>query len=243
MSEVEALREAVDRAMRAALEAQAREAQARGLSLEAVDRERGAEEREKRRARGELDAADLRAAWLAWLSGHIPAEDATAIVDDAIQPTDAVRHVRRWLRRAGERFVVLSGGVGTGKTVAACAAAHQVAKDPRDAALIRAPALARYLDPWRHEREHGERAGRVDHAILIVDDLGTERLDDGRFLAALEELVDRRLAGSPRRTIITTNLDAEHAIERVGGRIASRWRGHGRVIHVRGEDLRLGGPQ
>jgi DNA replication protein DnaC len=60
--------------------------------------------------------------------------------------------------------------------------------------------------------------------VMVIDDLGVEYLDkNGNFLQKLDELVDERYSNF-RKTIITTNLNAEHFRDRYGERVADRIR-------------------
>ena len=59
---------------------------------------------------------------------------------------------------------------------------------------------------------------------MVIDDLGVEYLDkNGNFLQRLDELIDERYSNF-KRTIITTNLNAEAFKERYGERVADRMR-------------------
>lgn len=59
---------------------------------------------------------------------------------------------------------------------------------------------------------------------MVIDDLGVEYLDkNGNFLQKLDELIDERYSNF-RKTIITTNLNANHFRDRYGERVADRIR-------------------
>ena len=60
--------------------------------------------------------------------------------------------------------------------------------------------------------------------LMVIDDLGIEYLDkNGNFLQRLDELLDERYSNF-RKTIITTNLNADAFKDRYGERVADRMR-------------------
>lgn len=134
-------------------------------------------------------------------------------------------------RSGSTTIVVLSGGVGSGKTVAAT---RWVAEnDDRSPLFVRAAAFeasSRYDKKWR------ERWTKA--SSLVLDDLGAEYGDAAQhFLTGLDELLDVAYS-QPIPTIITTNMPAAAFAERYGNRIASRLRECARWRNVQGPDLR-----
>lgn len=133
------------------------------------------------------------------------------------------------------RVIVFAGGVGAGKTTAACWLALRA--EDRAPGFIRASTLERRgrydksLDAWLKER-----------TSLVIDDLGVEVLDSRRvFASLLDEIVDG-FCSRRRVLIMTTNLlpritdemiaDAKKEnrepesqfVERYGDRVRSRLR-------------------
>ena len=142
--------------------------------------------------------------------------------------TKAMAAVRRLDSASG--IVVLSGGTGCGKTVAACWWAWA-----RGGVFEKAGKLSR--------RSHWDDT--IDRLIrtpaLAIDDLGVEYQDaKGFFSSLLDELVDTRYENN-RATLITTNLGRDDFRARIGGekgRIASRVRGDGAFISISDSDMR-----
>jgi len=125
--------------------------------------------------------------------------------------------------------VVLSGGVGTGKTVAAAWWGAQVAGG-RFATLPDLESRGRYD---RAGLASVERARR-----LVLDDLGAEHLNDSSR-CLVDGLLDARYrAGNP--IVITTNLTARQFRARYGERIVDRIRDGGRFVQVSGNSMRGG---
>jgi DNA replication protein DnaC len=195
-----------------------------------LEREQG--EREQRAvddARGRVRRNDRRRA-----SG-IP-ERALRLFDapSALLETEALLAVRQFMA-ARKTFLVLAGGVGPGKTIAA-----SWAVDEARGRLVKAMRLTRtgtYGDAaeafWR---ELGEAP------LLAIDDLGTEPRDDkgwaeANFAALLDERYDREAP-----TILTTNLTLDRFREMYlsadGGRLLDRFREVGEFYGLAGESLR-----
>lgn len=149
---------------------------------------------------------------------------------DAGSDSEASRAVGRFMS-SDATFLVLAGQVGCGKTVAACSALDQ-----RGGLFVKAAGVtrARFDDSaW---------AKVLSARVLVVDDLGTESLDQGGWAAgALAELFDHRYDWQAK-TVLTTNLDTEpfraRYCEADGGRFLSRLREAGIFEVVAQESLR-----
>lgn len=150
-------------------------------------------------------------------------------------------------RSAEAAFLLLLGGAGSGKSVAASWAVCERLRDllrrnhhaeawRAGARFVRAGELARIAiqDFDEDSREEFERWCSV--SLLVVDDLGTERAED-RWLSRFDELVDRRY-GDRLKTIITSNLDGVAFKARYGERVADRIRHDGRIVSSGKESLR-----
>jgi DNA replication protein DnaC len=126
-------------------------------------------------------------------------------------------------------FVVLIGGVGCGKTVAAA----EWLLGRKWGLWVSAIRLAR----WPRYDDAEVRKLTMAHS-LVIDDLGREFLDEkGSFLALFDELVDERHQAS-RPTVATANMTAEAFVARYGERTVSRIRQAGAVVNVDGADMR-----
>jgi hypothetical protein len=130
-------------------------------------------------------------------------------------------------------IMILAGGTGTGKTVAASwgVAFHSgrmvKALDIIKAGLFDQPAGS---EEWGRAR------------LLVIDDLGMEPIDPkGYGYAAIYDLMDRRYDAN-RKTLITTNLTQAEFRERygtgTGARLWDRVREVGRWVDIGGVSLR-----
>jgi IstB-like ATP binding protein len=135
--------------------------------------------------------------------------------------------VRQAKQNALESLIVLSGGVGAGKTSAACWWLRERARRGVAGWFMTAALLARWP---RYDVGEMARLLRID--ALVIDDLGTEYMDDkGNFMAILDEVIDSRTANE-KQTLVTTNLGVEAFRERYKDRVADRIRESGRFLSV-----------
>jgi DNA replication protein DnaC len=170
-----------------------------------------------------------RAVTLSLSAPPIRPEDKHAIVFDTLAETPWLEAVREW--HAGSKSVlVLSGSVGSGKTVAACWA---MAGD--NGLFVSAANLARIVGDF--DRTEWRRFASC--RLLVVDDLGDE-LQAERLSAALKQIISERGAHGGR-TVLTTNetpkqLKARYPDEKLWSRIAQSCD----VVVRSGGDMRRG---
>jgi DNA replication protein DnaC len=155
-----------------------------------------------------------------------------------LDPTDALEAVGRFLAGTeAKTILVLAGGPGVGKTVAAgWGAAFHGGYFAKAIDLVRIGMFPREAEDARLVREL--RSAR----LIVLDDLGAEPLDaKGYGIAAITDLVDRRYDGA-RKTIVTTNLPLDEFRERYGTgsgvRLWERVREVGRFVELQGESRR-----
>lgn len=160
----------------------------------------------------------------------VPPRNLSLLLDGGLRETTAVKAVRAW-QGSRRTFLVLSGGAGAGKTVAACLA------------LMGGGVFERCVSAGRLGLYGAEDVARMRALrrarVLVLDDLGAEFQTDV-WRAQFDELADERY-GHQRRTVITTNLAPEIIRERYGARVADRIRHDGQVIACGVESLRRPG--
>lgn len=155
---------------------------------------------------------------------------------EADKTTEAMTCMDFWLQ-SNSGVLVLLGGPGCGKTVAACMALlklrSQTIRD-NDARFVRANDFAR-------RSYYAEDVFLLDKKAhtLVIDDLGEEQ-SSSTFLASLDDVLSYRISAKVR-TIITSNLALKAFSDRFakpGSRLASRIHAYGKVHCVGTEDLR-----
>lgn len=170
---------------------------------------------------------------------------------DAPAETAAMAAAMEFALKGPETLLVLAGGVGCGKSIAAWAAAEEFAKAAEerrgngfgampcsrpDARTLKAIDLAR---AGSFDREFWDAL--EEPRLLIIDDLGTEPLDEkGWALANLLALLDTRY-DALSKTILTTNLPMPRFRARYcedGGRLLDRLREVGAFMEITDASLR-----
>lgn len=138
--------------------------------------------------------------------------DEAAAADETAPP---IVRVAAW-DVAKNSTLVISGGNGCGKTVAATWWAMRFHGVPR---FLRASTLAASS---RYDRD--QRSAILEAPALVLDDLGAEYMDSkGSFLVDLDELLDV-FYGDYRPLLITTNAAFDVFRMRIGERVADRLR-------------------
>lgn len=136
--------------------------------------------------------------------------------------------VRDWVRMPVRGSLLLAGRYGVGKTgLAICALRERVADTHCDALFLTTPALLdRIRETYNRERgEKGERESDVMDAaksvsLLVLDDLGAERVTDWvaeKLFTLVNHRHDYQLA-----TIFTSNLASGELAGHLGERTAQR---------------------
>jgi len=197
---------------------------------------------------------DLRREALASSGLHLPDADRALVLSARLDKTkQACATVATWARGAPKPgqslenatpgILVMCGGMGTGKTVAAAWWLSHV----RGKAVTIHEAVRTYTR-WKRAFSRGdealdelERLARID--CLLLDELGQEDDQDaGPAREVLHWIVDRRQSAR-RRTLILTNLNASDLGHRfVMGtydrRTGDRLRTVGQIVEIAGESMR-----
>ena len=157
-----------------------------------------------------------------------------AIESGGLADTEALRGVRRWAA-SGRPLLILAGGVGCGKSVAA---AWLIAEVGGGVWLPAEQGCRIFAASYGQQFNTAERAR--DCPLLVLDDVGTE-FDPLRMQHVLTELLEARKSAQ-HRTVITTNLakgmmEQRYRSERLWSRMAelATW------SYLTGPDLRRRG--
>lgn len=136
-----------------------------------------------------------------------------------------------------------SGPPGLGKTYLSAAIAQVVASKGFGVAYDTVTGLLSAFERERFSRAEEEQTDAVSRVrqlmscdLLIVDDLGTE-MSTAFTQNALYTLLDGRLRGN-KKTIISSNLDADGVADRYGAALASRLMGEYEWLEFVGRDIR-----
>jgi DNA replication protein DnaC len=167
-----------------------------------------------------------------WGARHLPKRVAAVLSTGADESLEAMAVAKRWLV-SPKPWLVLLGGTGLGKSVAAAWALRQCAERGATVAWAQADTMAVSAGGFGGE-ERAERLRHVD--VLVVDDVGTEHASEfarsvmrGILQARHEDLL---------RTIVTSNLAGAEFRESVGVRLARRIRDECVAVELRGEPMK-----
>lgn len=211
------------------------EAAERGITVEQLHAEREAAEVAKKTEEATRREQSKRRQVMEEYGARVPAETADAFVKASLRPTKALQATREYLQ-SSEAFLLLSGGVGAGKTLASLWALSEVS-----GLLVRSPDLGPALDPWKGDPDRIETFRPSWPRLVVLDDLGVERTEDARWGSCFDELIDCRqgkIGGFQLRTIISTNLTPEQIKARYSERARSRIRASCRTVLLPTEDMR-----
>lgn len=137
--------------------------------------------------------------------------------------------------------IIMTGATGLGKTHLALAIANEVIKKGKGVIYITAPGMVSALEEYQFGREvpDEEITPKLlsDCDLLIIDDLGTEFLNNFSRGAIYNVFNSRITAGKP--TIINTNLSLPELEKNYSDRFVSRVTGYCRRLHFEGSDIRI----
>lgn len=200
---------------------------------EAMSRVLGHQERERRdedARRREAEAA--RHARLTKALACVPPKARKVVLEQVtLERTEAVQAALEWERADQYRVVLLRGGVGVGKSIAAAAAAYASAARGRRHISWHRPndfvsAMLHAYDPT---------APKLGLDLVVIDDLGRETKHD--FDEALCAFFDE----TETRCVLTTNLGAQEFKDRYDVRVLDRLRECAVAIACKGTSRRAGG--
>jgi DNA replication protein DnaC len=143
-----------------------------------------------------------------------------------------------------EKNLIFTGNTGVGKTFLTNCIANEVLKIGKTVLYQTAPVMFDEINDAKFGRENSrfdlyENILNVD--LLIIDDLGTEKITDTK-ITELFTIINTRLLNQNHKitkTIISTNLTIDEIFKTYTTRIGSRLAGNYRFLRFFGEDLRF----
>jgi DNA replication protein DnaC len=202
-----------------------------GITLEEMDN-LDAEESKARKDRELIRMEkEFAAAWRSsWFSTGAPSRAIGSM--ESLLSTPALVSV---FENVSADLLVLAGTPGVGKTVAACVW-MDLARGKYEISSCKWVQAGELARGYAYEQEAFDSVAKS--TALVIDDLGTEFLDQKeRYLCTLEEILSKRYAHE-RPTLLTTNLSPEKFKERYGERLVSRIHEDGAFIVCGGQDMR-----
>lgn len=140
-----------------------------------------------------------------------------------------------------EKNLIFTGSTGLGKTFMINCIATEILKQGKTVLYQTAPVM---LDSIIDEKfgNTEERTNIEDNILnvdlLIIDDLGAERVNDLK-ISELFNIINSRLLNPKLKTLISSNLTIEELFKTYTNRIGSRLVGNYKFLRFFGEDLRF----
>lgn len=143
-----------------------------------------------------------------------------------------------------EKNLIFTGNTGVGKTFLTNCIANEILKLGKTVLYQTAPVMFDEINDAKFGRENSkfdlyENILNVD--LLIIDDLGTEKITDTK-ITELFTIINTRLLNQNHKitkTIISTNLNVDELFKTYTTRIGSRLAGNYRFFRFFGDDLRF----
>lgn len=166
-------------------------------------------------------------------------------LDGSVSPRQVMTGILADCKAYAENFgaaspsLLMLGDAGLGKTHLALSIAAQVLEGGFDAVYVSAAAAFSVVGDDRFGAGPQMLQSMLNADLLVLDDLGTEYMDNYRF-SRLYELLNARLGSRP--TIVTTNFVSQAELcQRYTEKLASRLVGYCHLLRFLGTDQRLAG--
>lgn len=138
------------------------------------------------------------------------------------------------------RGLYLWGKSGTGKTVMACSIARRLIILGADVKFISSPKFIIDIQcAFRKDGEHVDDilSQNAHKSILIIDDIGAEKLTD--FVKQIFYYIINEREQYIKKTIITSNFSLDELDRHIDSRISSRIAGMCDILELKGADRRI----
>lgn len=141
-----------------------------------------------------------------------------------------------------EKNLLFTGNTGLGKTFLSNCIANEIIKNGKTVLYQTAPIMLDAIIDYRFGKTDGFIYNNILNAdLLIIDDLGTETLNNLKF-SELFNVINTRILNQNNhvtKTIISTNLSLNNLFNTYDERIFSRLAGYYNICRFFGDDIRL----
>ena len=140
-----------------------------------------------------------------------------------------------------EKNLMFLGPTGLGKTFLSNCIAKEILDSGKTVLYQTAPVMLDELIQSKFDNDNSFSNQVLNVDLLIIDDLGTETMNNLKFTELFTIINSRLLNQSNKitKTIISTNLDLKDLFEVYNERIGSRIAGNYNICRFFGEDIRL----
>ena len=141
-----------------------------------------------------------------------------------------------------QKNLLFTGNTGLGKTFISGCIANELISRGRNVLYQTSPVMLDTIIDYRFGKTDGAIYNNLlDVDLLIIDDLGTECMNNMKF-TELFNVINTRLLNQNKRvtkTIISTNLNIQNLFNNYDERIVSRLIGNYDICRFYGDDIRL----
>lgn len=163
-----------------------------------------------------------------------------------ISPRDNIKNILSIVKDFISKFdsedtknLLFTGNTGLGKTFISNCIANEVLKQNKTVLYQTAPIMLDTIIDYRFNKNDGTIYNNILSAdLLIIDDLGTETINNMKF-TELFTIINSRLLSPNIKTIISTNLDANELFSRYDERLVSRFASFYNICRFFGDDIRI----
>lgn len=141
-----------------------------------------------------------------------------------------------------EKNLLFTGNTGLGKTFLSGCIANELLKRGKNVLYQTAPVMLDTIIDYRFGKtDNSIYNNLLDVDLLIIDDLGTECMNNMKFTELFTVLNTRLLNSNNKvtKTIISTNLNIQNLFKNYDERIVSRLIGNYNICRFYGEDIRF----
>ena len=142
-----------------------------------------------------------------------------------------------------KKNLLFTGNTGLGKSFLSSCIANEVLKKGKTVLYQTAPVMLDTIMDYRFGKVNTSKDiydSLLNVDLLIIDDLGTECINNMKF-SELFNIINTRLLNSNKvtKTIISTKLSLDNLFATYDERIVSRLVGHYHICHFFGDDIRF----
>lgn len=141
-----------------------------------------------------------------------------------------------------EKNLIFTGNTGLGKTFLSSCIANEMIKRGKTVLYQTAPVMLDGIIDYRFGKSNNSNSleNILNADLLIIDDLGTENINNMKF-TELFNILNTRLLNQKNitKTIISTNLSLQNLFETYDERIVSRIVGNYNICYFFGDDIRF----
>ena len=168
-----------------------------------------------------------------------------------ISPRTNIRNIKKICEKFIENFdnpeeknLLFTGNTGLGKTFLSNCVAYELLKQGKTVLYQTAPIMLDTIIDYRFGKSNANSLildNLLNVDLLIIDDLGTETINNMKF-TELFNVVNTRILNQNNRitkTIISTNLSLNNIFSIYEERLGSRFVGHYNICRFFGDDIRF----